>query len=50
VEELFPAPGICTAGTRDDVLLVTGSIYLLGEVLGRLEPERGKGEGRLQDF
>ena len=50
VEELFPAPGVCTAGARDDVLVVTGSIYLLGEVLARLEPHRGLGEGRLQDF
>jgi dihydrofolate synthase/folylpolyglutamate synthase len=32
------------------VLVLTGSIYLLGEVLARLEPERGAGEGRLQDF
>jgi len=50
VEGLFPGPGICTAGGADDVIVVTGSIYLLGEVLERLEPERGPGEGRLQDF
>ncbi len=50
VEELFPAPGLCTAGERKDVVVVTGSIYLLGEVLARLEPHRGRGEGRLQDF
>jgi dihydrofolate synthase / folylpolyglutamate synthase len=50
VEELFPAPGTCTAGEKDDVIVVTGSIYLLGEVLARLEPHRGRGEGRLQDF
>jgi dihydrofolate synthase/folylpolyglutamate synthase len=50
VEELFPTPFICTAGERDDVIVVTGSIYLLGEVLSRLEPQRGPGEGRLQDF
>jgi dihydrofolate synthase/folylpolyglutamate synthase len=50
VEGLFPGPGACTAGTPDDVVVVTGSIYLLGEVLARLEPERGPGEGRLQDF
>ncbi len=50
VEGLFPAAGTCTAGSRDDVIVVTGSIYLLGEVLARLEPERGRGEGRLQDF
>ena len=50
VEGLFPAPGSCTAGGPDDVIVVTGSIYLLGEVLTRLEPQRGPGEGRLQDF
>jgi dihydrofolate synthase/folylpolyglutamate synthase len=50
VEELFPNPATCTAGGPDDVLVVTGSIYLLGEVLCRLEPQRGPGEGRLQDF
>jgi len=50
VAELFPAPDVCTAGEPGDSLLVTGSIYLLGEVLARLEPQRGPGEGRLQDF
>ena len=50
VEGLFPSADRCTAGGPDDVLVVTGSIYLLGEVMGRLEPQRGPGEGRLQDF
>jgi dihydrofolate synthase/folylpolyglutamate synthase len=50
VEKLFPAPGRCTAGGPDDDVVVTGSIYLLGEVMARLEPECGAGEGRLQDF
>ena len=50
VEGLFPGPGQCTAGGPDDAVVVTGSIYLLGEVLARLEPERGAGEGHLQDF
>jgi dihydrofolate synthase/folylpolyglutamate synthase len=50
VAELFPDERTCTAGGPDDVLVVTGSIYLLGEVLERLDPARGPGEGRLQDF
>jgi len=50
VEQLFPSPDACTAGGRDDVIVVTGSIYLLGEILARLEPQRGPSEGRLQDF
>jgi dihydrofolate synthase / folylpolyglutamate synthase len=36
IEELFPAPGVCRVGSRDDVVVVTGSIYLLGEVISRL--------------
>jgi dihydrofolate synthase/folylpolyglutamate synthase len=35
VETLFPEVGICTAGPPDGVVVVTGSIYLLGEVLTR---------------
>lgn len=50
VAQLFPATGGCAAGGPDDVLVVTGSIYLLGEVMARLAPQRGGGEGRLQDF
>ncbi|MGA3006904.1 MAG: Mur ligase family protein, partial [Opitutaceae bacterium] len=50
VTALFPAPQTCAVGGPDDVIVVTGSIYLLGEVLACLEPQRGAGEGRLQDF
>ena len=50
VEGLFPAAGHCTAGAADEVVVVTGSIYLLGEVVARLGPGSGAGEGRLQDF
>jgi len=50
VEEVFPGPGKCMVGDAQDAVLVTGSIYLLGEVFARLEPQRGSGEGRLQDF
>ena len=50
VENLFPTSDRCTAGGPDDVVVVTGSIYLLGEIMARLEPQRGAGEGRLQDF
>ncbi|MEY4687690.1 MAG: hypothetical protein RIR76_1713 [Verrucomicrobiota bacterium] len=34
---LFPAPGVCAAGGPRDVVVLTGSIYLLGEVLRRLQ-------------
>lgn len=50
VETLFPAAGCCTAGVAGDAVVVTGSIYLAGEVLARLRPENGPAEPRLQDF
>jgi dihydrofolate synthase/folylpolyglutamate synthase len=50
VETIFPDAQTCAVGAPGDVVVVTGSIYLLGEVLERLEPRRGAGEGRLQDF
>jgi dihydrofolate synthase / folylpolyglutamate synthase len=50
VEEIFPDEHTCTVGGPDDTIIVTGSIYLLGEVLERIEPGRGAGEGKLQDF
>lgn len=50
VPALFPAADTCTAGGPDDVIVVTGSIYLLGEIMARIQPARGAGEGRLQDF
>jgi dihydrofolate synthase/folylpolyglutamate synthase len=37
-------------GRPEDLVVVTGSIYLLGEVMARIQPERGEIESRLQDF
>ena len=50
VAEAFPGSARCALGGPDDVVVVTGSIYLIGEVFERIEPGRGAGEGRLQDF
>lgn len=50
VKDIFPDALHCTIGVAQDTILVTGSIYLLGEVLERVEPGRGAGEGKLQDF
>lgn len=50
VADVFPRPDRCTIGGAEDTVVVTGSIYLIGEVFERLEPGRGAGEGRLQDF
>jgi dihydrofolate synthase/folylpolyglutamate synthase len=36
VAGLFPSAEVCSAGGPDDVAVVTGSIYLLGEVMARL--------------
>lgn len=47
---IFPTPRICTLGQPGDTVVVTGSIYLLGEVLERLDPGRGTREDKLQDF
>lgn len=40
VARIFPGPDGCTVGGTEDVVVVTGSIYLLGEVMGRLEATR----------
>ncbi|MET0263686.1 MAG: folylpolyglutamate synthase/dihydrofolate synthase family protein [Rariglobus sp.] len=50
VAGVFPDAAICTVGGPDDTIVVTGSIYLLGEVMARIEPARGAIENRLQDF
>ncbi len=50
VERIFPNAHTCAVGTSEETVVVTGSIYLLGEVLERIEPDRGAGEGKLQDF
>lgn len=50
LEEIFPDAATCAVGGPEDTVVVTGSIYLIGEVLARIEPRRGAGEGRLQDF
>jgi dihydrofolate synthase / folylpolyglutamate synthase len=50
VEALFPGPDGCTAGEPGEPVVVTGSLYLVGEVLARLEPDRGPLEDALQDF
>jgi len=50
VADAFPGFARCALGGPDDIVVVTGSIYLIGEVFERIEPGRGAGEGRLQDF
>ena len=50
VAAVFPDAQTCTVGGPEDTVVVTGSIYLLGEVMARIEPGRGAIENRLQDF
>lgn len=38
VDKLFPESGVCEAGPAEGVVVVTGSLYLLGEVLTRFRP------------
>jgi dihydrofolate synthase/folylpolyglutamate synthase len=49
LEDLFPAVGICTLGKPGDTIVVTGSLYLIGEVLERLTCATPVQQGKLQD-
>ena len=49
VEGAFPIPDSCAIGEPEDTIVVTGSIYLIGEVLERMQADRPN-EGRLQDW
>lgn len=51
VEELFPSQGQCVLDNSDSVpVVVTGSIYLIGEVWERYYEALPVGQGKLQDF
>jgi dihydrofolate synthase/folylpolyglutamate synthase len=50
VDKAFPNAATCEVGQPGDVVVVTGSILLAGEVLSRIDPGRGPYEGHLQDF
>ena len=49
VDSLFPVPGVCTAGVDGDPVVLTGSIYLIGEVMERLQAASPVAETELQD-
>ncbi len=51
IEELFPGKGECALDRPDDhAVLVTGSIYLIGEIWERYYETSPVGQGILQDF
>lgn len=47
--ELFPGPGRCAIGQPGDTIVLTGSIYLIGEALTRLQGADAKAGSDLQD-
>lgn len=49
VDALFPARQQCTLGGPGETVVVTGSIYLLGEVMDRLLHDVPVGQGTLHD-
>jgi dihydrofolate synthase/folylpolyglutamate synthase len=49
VQDLFPVAGTCSWGAPGQTLVVTGSIYLIGEVSDRLFHETPVDESILQD-
>ena len=46
---LFPKAGCCAVGEPGDSIVVTGSIYLVGEVMERIQGVRSNDGGRMQD-
>jgi dihydrofolate synthase/folylpolyglutamate synthase len=46
---LFPKPGRCAVGKPGDTILLTGSIYLIGEAMARIQGARSGEGSRLQD-
>ncbi|MBK1879771.1 bifunctional folylpolyglutamate synthase/dihydrofolate synthase [Pelagicoccus mobilis] len=51
VAELFPSKGVCSRDRETDrALVVSGSIYLIGEIWDRFYEESPLGQGALQDF
>ncbi len=50
IEVIFPTPEQCTVGETGATVVVAGSVYLVGEVLARIDPARGASEAALQDF
>lgn len=49
LEDIFPKPNHCTLGVLGDTIVVTGSLYLIGEVMSRVLPNAPKDGARFQD-
>lgn len=46
---LFPEPGRCALGEPGDTIVLTGSLYLIGEALERIQGHASKDGSELQD-
>ena len=46
---LFPKPGRCAVGKSGDTILLTGSIYLIGEAMARIQGAMSDEGSRMQD-
>ena len=46
---LFPKPGRCAVGKPGETIVLTGSIYLIGEAMARIQGARSNEGSRLQD-
>lgn len=49
IDALFPGVGACNAGSPNDTVVITGSIYLIGEVMDRVFHTVPVNQGMLQD-
>lgn len=49
LEDIFPEIGVCSLGEPGDTIVVTGSLYLIGEVLEQLTCSTPVQQGKLQD-
>ncbi|MGJ8640779.1 MAG: bifunctional folylpolyglutamate synthase/dihydrofolate synthase [Opitutaceae bacterium] len=50
LETILPAPKTCTIGEPGDTIIITGSLYLIGEALERLNAANPNELGNLQDL
>lgn len=50
LEQIIPAPQSCSLGKPGDTIVLTGSLYLIGEVLERLQAPKPTELGSLQDL
>jgi dihydrofolate synthase/folylpolyglutamate synthase len=48
--DIIPAPNTCALGSAGDTIVITGSLYLIGEALERLTSEHPEELGQLQDL